>query len=189
MAERRTPARQSDGTQCSGVLFSFDIAPWRWVGGERGWSSLGARSNTHPLGHRSDCCSASCKRQHVTRDILQVDTTVHVVVRIFAHQTDLERVTLPRGEVHFGLGHLISNCQLCFMKSARATEIKACFCQFGWQSLQSHTLLLDRWCGPLLLMPSCWYAACNKAATATDFSMPPSQMHITRTVAWPHAQS
>ena len=75
VAERRTPARQSDGTQCSGVLFSLDIAQWRWAWGERGSSSLGARSNTHPLGHRSDCCSASCKRQHVTRDILHTDIT------------------------------------------------------------------------------------------------------------------
>ena len=75
------------------------------------------------------------------------------------------------------------------MKSARTTEVNASFCQFGWQSLQSHTLLLDMWCGPRLSKPSCWYTACSKAATATDFSMPPSQMHITRTVAWPDAQS
>ena len=33
MAEQRTPARQSDDTQCSGVLFSLDIAQWRWVCG------------------------------------------------------------------------------------------------------------------------------------------------------------
>ena len=75
------------------------------------------------------------------------------------------------------------------MKSARTTDVNASFSQFGWQSLQPHTLLLDRWCGPLLLKPSCWYTACSEAATATDFSMPPSQMHIARTVAWPDAQS
>ena len=28
VAERRTPARQSDDTQCSGVLVSLDIAQW-----------------------------------------------------------------------------------------------------------------------------------------------------------------
>ena len=75
------------------------------------------------------------------------------------------------------------------MKSARTTEVNASFCQFGWQSLQSHTLLLDRWCGPRLSKPSCRRTACSKAATATDFSIPPSQTHITRTVSWPDAHS
>ena len=36
MAERRTPARQSDDTHCSRVLASLDLAQWRWVcGGSR----------------------------------------------------------------------------------------------------------------------------------------------------------
>ena len=36
MAERRTPARQSDDTHCSRVLASLDLAQWRWVcGGAR----------------------------------------------------------------------------------------------------------------------------------------------------------
>ena len=43
MAERRTPARQSDDTHCSRVLASLDLAQWRWVcgGGEdsRVWVS------------------------------------------------------------------------------------------------------------------------------------------------------
>ena len=49
VAEQRTPARQSDDTQCSGVLFSLDIAQWRWVcgGGEHSRVWVRGQTRTH----------------------------------------------------------------------------------------------------------------------------------------------
>ena len=50
MAERRTPARQSDDTQCSGVLVSLDIAQWRWVWGGARIVEFGCEVKHAPTG-------------------------------------------------------------------------------------------------------------------------------------------
>ena len=85
-----------------------------------------------------------------------------------------------------------SHCAL--MKSARTTVNSTSFFQLGPQSVQLEHMVgnhpgLDRWCGPLLLKPSCTKTPFSEAATATEFIMPPSQIHITRTVTWPDAHS
>ena len=75
MAERRTPARQSDDTRCSRVLASLDLAQWRWVCG-------GARI-VEP---------STREKQDATRDFFRYE----IASDAYEIASNIERVKLPR---------------------------------------------------------------------------------------------